>query len=210
MKIEYFGHSCFRLTTKSGFTIAIDPYTDIGYELPKDFAADLLLCTHSHYDHGYTKGVLTKRIISSVGEYTFGDVKITGIPSFHDEKEGAIRGENIVFLIEADGLKVCHMGDFGEKNADRLPQKVYGADLLCIPVGGTYTINAEKANEICRTLQAKRVIPMHYKTADSTIDIESEEKFLSFFPRDEIAYASGETIVEKSGKKIIRMERKGR
>ena len=208
MKIEFWGHACFRITTKSGTSITFDPFTQIGYELPKGFSSKMVVCSHKHFDHAYTDGVKSDQVILGEGEYVYKDVKLVGYKSFHDEVQGKKRGENTVFVLEADGLKICHLGDFGEENIDELQEKLLNLDVLCIPVGGTYTIDAKKAKKIVDILQPKYIIPMHYKTSDLAIEIADEKEFLSFFAKSDILRVTGEWEYQEVDKKIIRMERK--
>ncbi len=210
MKTEYFGHSCFRITTKQGYTLVFDPYTQIGYELPSGLTADILLCSHEHFDHAYTDGVRAKRIVFGAGEYNFEGIKITGFSTYHDDAQGKKRGGNTVFLVEADGVKLCHLGDFGEKTLGALKEKLTGLDVLFIPIGGTYTIDAKAAKCIVDELKPVCVVPMHFKTPDFSIEIADEKEFLSFYPTDETAFVGGEWEYEGRQKKIIRMERKKR
>lgn len=123
MKIKYFGHSCFLMETRRGTCILTDPYNGIGYPLPQ-VRADCVCCTHQHFDHNYVGGVDgVRQTISDAGEYVFEDVKITGIPAFHDEVNGAKRGRNIVYKFEADGVCVCHMGDIGQSPSEHCSER---------------------------------------------------------------------------------------
>lgn len=208
MKIEYFGHACFRITDKNGTSITLDPFTNIGYELPDGLSTDILLCSHNHFDHAYTDGVRTKNILFDRGEFFFKGVKITGYKSFHDEVGGKKRGENTVFVIETDGVRLCHLGDYGEENIEKLKGELYGLDVLFIPIGGVYTIDGKKAKEIVDELKPKFVIPMHFKTPDLAIDIASEEEFISLFNKDDILCQNGEWEYKEEKQRIILMEKK--
>ena len=114
MKIEYFGHSCVRLTAADGTRILIDPFDGVGYPMPR-VRADIVLCTHGHFDHHYTEGVEGAReVIEAVGSYDRGGVHIEGIASFHDDCGGRKRGKNVIFVVDDGQARVCHMGDIGE------------------------------------------------------------------------------------------------
>lgn len=210
MKIEYFGHSCFRLTTKNGTSILTDPFTQIGYELPVGLKADIVLCSHRHFDHAFVDGVQTKKVIFGYGVWSEKDVKIQGLQSYHDEVEGQKRGENTVFFIEADGVKICHLGDYGEDGIERLKEQLYGVDLLLLPVGGTYTVDAKGAEKIVKTIVPKHVLPMHYKTQGLSIEIADEKEFLSFYNENEIERVGEEFVYNGENKRIILMERRAR
>ncbi len=212
MKIEYFGHSCFRIISDKGTCVVTDPYTKVGYELPKDVLTDLVTVSHSHFDHNYIYGLRGPRVvIQNADDYAFDDVKISGFVCNHDEKGGALRGKNIVFTIKVDGLRVCHLGDLGEPCSKEILGKIGKVDVLLIPVGGTYTIDALQAKEYVEKVQPKIVIPMHYKPADGSLDITDEKAFLSLF--DNVIYAPKNRALNlkeyiKDEMQILFMERK--
>lgn len=184
MKIKYIGHSCFLIETDKGVRIVLDPFDGIGYRMPR-LHADVVCCTHGHFDHAYTAGVEGFRtLITAAGEYDCGGVKIVGIPSFHDDKRGALRGKNVIYRIEADGVCVCHMGDIGQRPEPSLLASIGRPDVLMLPVGGTYTVDAAGAFAYVREIGPKTVIPMHYKTADSTLDIAPVDAFLALCGRE--------------------------
>ena len=180
MEITYVGHSCFKIKGKE-ITIVIDPYdSKIGYKLPK-LECDILLSSHNHADHSNVAGVTGyKLLINSPGEYETSGVFVYGIPVYHDGKQGAKRGENIIFLIEIDGISVLHLGDLGHDLSKEILEKISDVDVLMIPVGGKYTIDAETAAEVISEIEPGYVLPMHYKTADSTglTDIAGLDKFM--------------------------------
>ena len=213
MKIEYLGHACFAFTNAQGVKIVTDPYTGVGYELPKDLRADILTVSHSHFDHNYTAGVKGVQAIFDTPktENALG-VTITGIASYHDEEQGALRGNNIVFIIQTDGLRICHLGDLGERYSLSLAQKIGEVDILLVPVGGRYTIDGAQAKEFVEKLAPKLAIPMHYRPHDGTIDITDASHFLNGY--SEVVYPpkKSEITVKKSDLKvgktqIIYMER---
>jgi len=189
MKIIWLGQSCFRiivnLNKKEETTIVIDPFSsEIGLKFPR-IKADILLTTHSHYDHSNVKGVsglhppATPFIISGAGEYEIKDIFIKGIPAFHDDVGGKERGEITIYKIEAENLKICHLGDLGQKElTDSQIEKIGTIDVLMIPVGGIYTISAKTAAKIISQIEPKIVIPMHYKIPKLKIKLDSLDDFL--------------------------------
>ena len=213
MKIEYLGHACFAFTNEKGVKIVTDPYTGVGYELPNDLHADILTVSHSHFDHNYTAGVKGVRAIFDTAktENALG-VTVTGIATYHDEAQGALRGKNIVFVIQTDGLRICHLGDLGERYSQSLAQKIGEVDILLIPVGGRYTIDGTQAKEFVEKLAPKFAIPMHYRPHDGTIDITDATPFLSGYAQVIYPPKKSEITLEKSDLKvgktqIIYMER---
>lgn len=213
MKIEYLGHSCFALTNAQGIKIITDPYTGVGYELPNDLCADILTVSHGHFDHNYTSAVKgVKRIFDTPVNERVADVAIQGILTYHDDKQGALRGKNVVFMMEIDGVRVCHLGDLGEPYTQELAEKIGKVDVLLIPVGGRYTIDAAQAKAFVEKLAPKIVIPMHYRPQDGTIDITDATPFVNGYTNVIYPSKRNETVINANDLKddktqIIYMER---
>ncbi len=194
MKIEYFGHSCFRVTAQNGTSWVCDPYTKVGYELPFALLADIVTVSHGHFDHNYVTGVQgVQRIFDATDSFSYNGVVGYAINSFHDDKKGALRGENLIFMLDIDGVTFCHLGDLGEPCSEALIRAIGKVHVLMLPVGGTYTIDAMQAKAYVDALRPNVIIPMHYKTLDSIIDITDADAFLTAFDKHNI---------ERVGKKI--------
>ena len=187
MKIEYLGHSCFRLTESTGTSVVCDPYdSSIGYNMPK-VAADAVTSSHRHYDHDNTGAVSGNPIIiDSECNYDLHGVQISAVKSFHDGQRGKLRGENLIFKFRMDGIDICHLGDLGEACSSELIELLLPVDVLLIPVGGNYTIDAEMAKEYVDRLMPDAVIPMHYRDKGCKIDIEKVDGFLETFDEEDI------------------------
>ena len=214
MKIQYLGHSSFKLTESTGTTVVTDPFKDIGYEMPKNVKADAVTVSHKHFDHDNVKAVGgSPVIIDKEGAYELPGVEIMGIKSYHDNEGGALRGENIIFKFRMDGLEICHLGDLGEDCSAELLEMILPVNILLIPVGGNYTIDAERAKEYVDRIMPEIVIPMHYKTRSSNIDIEKAEEFLSQFEDEDVERSETGVLeftrddLEDETTKIILMER---
>lgn len=186
MKIRYFGHSCFEFTTESGAKVITDPYTNVGYELPAGLTSDVLTISHSHFDHNYAQAIDCEMVFADAGQKVFQGMEFFGIDSYHDPKKGALRGKNIIFKIKMDGITVCHMGDIGEACAKDMVKKIGEIDVLLIPVGGTYTVDALGAKKYADDLKPKVIIPMHYKPDDGVLDIDGIETFLNLYPAQQV------------------------
>jgi L-ascorbate metabolism protein UlaG (beta-lactamase superfamily) len=180
MQLTWYGHSCFLLTSESGYSILTDPCDqDTGYEL-HDLACDTVTISHEHHDHNCLAIVAGKPdILRAPGEYRAGEIPVTGFSSYHDDAKGAHRGENIVFLYQIDDLKVLHLGDLGHMLSDEVIQKIGDVDILLAPIGGVFTINAKTAAELADRLNAKVLIPMHYKTPALHFNIEGLEPLIA-------------------------------
>lgn len=182
MKIKWYGHAAFRLETKDGVSIVIDPYTPGGplrYE-PVTDSADVVLTTHGHGDHNYTKEIKgTYTLIDKDGAYLPKGIPITAIPVFHDESGGKERGNNLLFKIEADGLVLLHAGDLGHTLDNATLAKIGRVDILFIPVGGFYTIGPNEAEQVMNAIHPAITLPMHYKTEKCDYPIGSVEGFIT-------------------------------
>lgn len=201
MKIEYLGHSCFKLINEKGISVLTDPYTRVGYELPHGLRADIVTVSHGHFDHNYVSAVENAaKILKTTEKVVYDGVTIEGIATWHDDKQGALRGENIIYKIHMDGLTVCHLGDLGEACREDLVAKIGAVDVLLLPIGGTYTINAVQAAEYVRKIQPKIAVPMHYLPQDGTLDIDGATPFLREF--SQVAYANPKNVLTVSSQMV--------
>ncbi|MFH0969795.1 MAG: MBL fold metallo-hydrolase [Patescibacteria group bacterium] len=183
MNIQYYGHSCFKITTKPAgratedITIFFDPFDKSVGLRPPQGQADIVFVSHQHPDHNNIEALKGNPIvIDTPGEYAIKGINAIGIDSFHDDKNGEVRGKNTIFTIESEDLKVCHLGDLGgELTSDQIENME--VDILFIPIGGKYTIDGKKAAELVRKIEPKIIIPMHYKLKETIIDIDDEKKF---------------------------------
>lgn len=182
MKIEYLGHSCFKLTESTGTSVICDPYDEaVGYGVP-EMSADAVTVSHHHYDHDAVKSVKgSPVIIDKECSYDLPGVEINAIKSFHDGEEGKLRGGNLIFKFRMDGIDVCHLGDLGEECSSALIDELLPVNVLLIPVGGTYTIDAEMAKEYVDRIMPEVVIPMHYRDKGCKLDIDKVDAFLNLF-----------------------------
>jgi len=171
MEITYLGHASFKIKGKN-ISLIIDPFNEkIGQKFPKQ-KCDLLLVTHDHFDHNCIENVSEyKLLINGPGEYESGGVFVYGVSTKHDNNNGSKRGDNTIYLIEIDGFNVLHLGDLGHELKEETLEKIHQVDVLLIPVGGKYTIDAETAVKVISLLEPGIVVPMHYKT-DTLTDSE--------------------------------------
>jgi L-ascorbate metabolism protein UlaG (beta-lactamase superfamily) len=176
MQIEWYGQSAFRLST-SRETVAIDPFADLsqltGRGMQFDYppiagvSADLLLVTHEHMDHNGVEVIGGDPVIlrSTAGRLESPIGEVTAIASEHDEAAGTERGPNTIFVFTLEDLRVCHFGDFGQRELrDEQAAAIGPVELLILPVGGGPTIGAEEAQAIVERLRPRWVVPMHYRT----------------------------------------------
>jgi len=186
MEITWLGHSCFRIKGSQA-TIITDPYPpDLGYSLGK-ITARIVTVSHQHPSHSYFQGISGEsKLVSGPGEYEISGVLIIGIPTFHDAEGGRIRGKNTVYLMEVDGIAICHLGDLGHALTEEQVEEIDDVDVLLLPVGGVSTIDASGAAEVIRRLEPAVVIPMHYKTPELKRELEPVDKFLKEMGMEQI------------------------
>ena len=181
MILRYFGHSLFTMTLESGVIVLTDPYGSFCKYPERSLDADIVTISHHHFDHDAMEIVRGKPLVlDQEGVYRPADgIDITGILTFHDNQQGLRRGLNIVFAIAAEGLRIVHLGDLGHLPDDAQRAAIGAADLLLIPVGGTYTLDAKKAYECVELLKPRITVPMHYQTRFSgDMSIATEAEFL--------------------------------
>ena len=183
MTITWYGHACFKIQTKSPGSeavIYIDPFDrSIGLRPPFG-QGEIILATHNHYDHNNVKTIKGQPfVIEGPGEYEIKGISIQGISAFHDASNGKERGLITIYVIESEEIRVCHLGDFGQKElSEEQLDKLGDINILMIPVGGVFTISGEQASKIIRQIEPKIVIPMHYKIPGLKIRLDGVDKFL--------------------------------
>jgi L-ascorbate metabolism protein UlaG (beta-lactamase superfamily) len=192
MQVEWYGQSAFRLSSGDA-TVVIDPFGDVSalasrglqFDYPPitGVSADLVLVTHEHRDHNGVEAVdgapavvrsTAGRLESPIGE-------VLAVASEHDRSAGTERGPNTIFVFELDGTRVAHFGDFGQAGLrDEQAEAIGSVDLLFVPVGAGPTVGAAAAAEIAKRLQARWVVPMHYRTPRVSF-LEPADAFLEQF-----------------------------
>jgi L-ascorbate metabolism protein UlaG (beta-lactamase superfamily) len=181
MIITYLGHSCFKIQDKTGtdgVTLVTDPYCkEIGLKVP-NIEADIVTVSHQHEDHNNVSALRGEPfLIDCAGEYDFKGILVEGIDSVHGGEEAAAIS-NIIYRIEVDDISVVHLGDLGQPLDSGQLEKLAGTDILMIPVGGRYTLDAKKAVEVISQIEPRIIIPMHYKSENCVLDIDPVDKFI--------------------------------
>jgi L-ascorbate metabolism protein UlaG (beta-lactamase superfamily) len=190
MDINWLGHSTFKIKGK-GVVVVTDPFDPsmTGLRLPK-VESDIVTISHDHGDHNYLQGVDGYSFVASgPGEYEIKGVTFVGTASWHDNISGAERGKNTIFTFNIDGVRVCHLGDLGQENlSDVQVDDIGEVDILMIPVGGVYTIDAATAAKVVAQLGPKIVIPMHYMDSELKIELEPLENFLKEMGKESVEH----------------------
>ena len=185
MNINWYGQSCFQISSSQGknnqVSIVIDPFDEstTGLKLPK-LQADIVLITHDHSDHSNVKAVSGQPfVIKGPGEYDIRKVFIQGISGYHDNAQGTQRGSVTIYTIETEGMRLCHLSDLGQKELTSVQlDKIGDIDVLMIPVGGIYTVDAAEAIKVMAQIEPRIIIPMHYKVPKLKIKLDDIDKFL--------------------------------
>lgn len=183
MFICWLGHACFYCQGE-GVSLLTDPFDEeVGYPLPKK-EVDVVTVSHDHYDHNAVNFLPGEPVvIKEAGKHPFRSLEFNGISVFHDEVKGARRGKNIIFTWEMDGVRLCHLGDLGHLLDEAALHSIGRVDILMVPVGGVYTVDARGAREVVAQLRPRLVIPMHYRTPHLSFDLEPLENFTHHFER---------------------------
>jgi L-ascorbate metabolism protein UlaG (beta-lactamase superfamily) len=210
--LRWWGQACTSFTTPDGKCVLVDPFpADFGYASPTA-EPQVCLVTHEHADHNSVGNVKGKpEVVRGVGAHEAAGLKFTGVSTFHDGQQGAKRGPNTVFVWQMAGIRLAHLGDLGHALTPELVRQIGEVDLVLVPVGGFYTIDAKQAVEVCKQLSAKVVVPMHYKTkALARLPIALLDEFLKVLPGDWIvekpaatSMALSRTALPAAGVKVV-------
>jgi L-ascorbate metabolism protein UlaG (beta-lactamase superfamily) len=181
MNIQYYGHSCFKITTKpagrgqNDVIMFLDPFDKIIGLRPPQGQADVVLISHNHSGHNNVAVLKGEpAVIDIPGEYSVKGVSVVGLASVHGDD---INTPNTIFILESEDIKICHLGDLGGELTEKQLSEIDGVDILMIPIGGKYTIDSKQAIGIVKKLEPKIVIPMHYKMNGTIADIADEKQF---------------------------------
>lgn len=201
MNITWIGHSCFRIE-KNGYVIVTDPYETGSVPGLKDVdeQANMVLCSHEHFDHNARK--LVKLTEAVQNPFT-----VTKIDTYHDDEKGTKRGPNTIYILDDGDMKLAHFGDLGCKLEPEQAELLKGIDVALVPVGGFFTIDAAQAAELVREIQPKVVVPMHFKSEAFGFDVigsvEQFEALMSDVVKLDGSKLKEEQIGELVGKTVV-------
>lgn len=185
MEITWLGHSSFFLEDSKGRKVLMDPFDEsVGYPVFEG-EVDIVTISHYHFDHSYTEKVKFSHIADKAGFFYLCDIPVAGIPSYHDKMQGAKRGENMIFIVEMDGYRICHLGDLGYILSAEEIKNLGKVDILLIPIGGNYTIDGKEAAELAHSINSPLIIPMHYNTPLLSFELDGLENFLTYMKNGE-------------------------
>ena len=180
LQIRWHGHSCFEIS--NDLILVTDPHDGKSIGIPTPLVkADLVLVSHNHFDHNSIKTVSHQKttIVTEKRKRNFHNVDIKGIESYHDTSFGEKRGKNIIYVFRIEDITFAHLGDLGHQLEEKQIQNLGDIDILFIPVGGTYTINAQQAKELIKKINPRIIIPMHYKIEGLSLPLAPVDDFLA-------------------------------
>lgn len=178
MDIYWYGHSCFRIRSSSGFVV-MDPFSkEIGLSVPR-LTGDIVTVSHDHPGHNNVTAVKGKPFtITGPGEYEVKGIFVIGVQTAHDSVGGTQRGLNTAYCVNVDDITVCHLGDLGHRPTQAQVEELGTVDVLLVPVGGVNTIGPAVAAEVVSLIEPSLVVPMHYRS-EARDDLEPVERFLN-------------------------------
>ncbi len=195
MKLQWLGHSAFKLTESTGASVITDPFeaSAVGYSMAY-LNCDAVTSSHAHPEHNNFKGVKGSPVIlNSIGDHEINGIHVSGFLSNASDEGKPYK--NLIYKFRLDGVSVCHLGDICDECSAELIEELIPVNVLLIPVGGgNKTLDAEMAKEYVDNIMPDICIPMHYKTKDTEIDIEKVDAFLRLFDDGQIIIADQSTI----------------
>ncbi len=200
MLIKWHGHSCFEFADENELVLVTDPHDgkSIGIKQPVAIA-NIVTMSHDHFDHNAERVIQgnDKKLVTGSGNKTVKGISIKGVDSFHDEEKGAKRGENVMYNFEMEGLKICHLGDLGELLDEKQVSQIGEVDILFIPVGGTFTLDAEGAWKVINEIKPRVVVPMHFRVGGLSLSIAPVDGFLELADSELIVKVGNEIELTK-------------
>ncbi|MBQ0037639.1 MAG: MBL fold metallo-hydrolase [Clostridiales bacterium] len=188
MTITWLGHACFRIE-EDGYAIVLDPYTGVRGYLPLQATGNEVLCSHQHADHNFKEGVMMPLNLRK-SPFT-----VETMATYHDEKQGALRGGNTVHILRCGDRSVVHLGDLGHQLSREQAAKLHDCDVLLIPVGGVYTIDAAGAKAVAEQIKPRLIVPMHYRHEPYGLkNVAGADEFLRLFPQEEVYRLKGSSF----------------
>jgi len=200
MNIKWIGHSCFLITSDKGVKILTDPFKrDSSLSYPRATeSVDIVTVSHGHQDHSDVDAVLGRpAVLKGAVQKTMQDVVIRTLSTFHDESKGKERGANTIFCFNVDTINICHLGDLGHQLSSAEIKTLGKVDVLLIPVGGVFTIDAEGASMVYDDIKPRVAIPMHFKTdrcqwlKTTADDFAKGKKHVKKMDSNEVEFSAG-------------------
>lgn len=181
MEIKWIGNTSFLLTTSNGRRILLDPIQL--HPFIENYDLNLDIITFSHINNkdifNFFKSK-NQKTISFVCNFENEYISIESYKTYKDNMNGYKRGENLIYIINCDGYTICHLGSLGHTLDKNLVSRIYGCDLLFVPIGGNFCLDGTLAAKVVKSIKPKIVIPMAFKTSDAYFYLDGPYKFLSY------------------------------
>ena len=176
-EIAWLGRSCVRIRTRDIY-IVTDPYPRaLGHDIGKP-KADIVTISRRDADYANMDAIKgTPKVLDGPGEYEVNEVFITGIATYADDKKGAVRGRNTVYVYTVEGMIFAHLGALGGVPSSDQVAEMSNIDVLFVPVGGGIVLNAKQASEVISMLEPHIVVPIHYKAGEVDGDLDDIARF---------------------------------
>lgn len=199
MIVRWHGHSCFEFRD-SDLTVVVDPHDgrSIGIKAPTA-SADVVLMTHNHYDHNASRMIKGNHVdvMAREGLFNVKGLDVEGIPTFHDDCEGAMRGSNMMYKFTMDDISVCHCGDLGCIPDEDALSRIKGIDFLFIPVGEVFTMPLPEVKRFIELVNPTITVPMHYRVGGLSLPITPLDQFIDMIPEEAVDYIGNEVDVSR-------------
>jgi L-ascorbate metabolism protein UlaG (beta-lactamase superfamily) len=200
MKIKWIGHACFLITSDKGVKILTDPFrrdSHLSYPRATE-SVDIVTVSHDHQDHNDVDSVVGRpAVLKGHVQKTMQDVVIRTMSTWHDEFKGKEKGANTVFIFNVDTVNICHLGDLGHQLSSAEIKTIGKVDVLLIPVGGLFTLDANAASMVYDDIKPRVAFPMHYKTdrcqwtKNTADDFAKGKKHVKKLDSDEVELSTG-------------------
>ena len=180
MEITWYGHSCFRLTERNYVTVVTDPFDNkkVGYD-PLKLKAEIVTISHDAPGHNNSDAIKgTTNVLRGPGEFEIGGVFITAVQTDSGSKKAKDNVRNTIYVFDYDGITVAHLGDLQKIPTQSEIELLGTVNVALVPVGGGGSLNAAKAAEVVSMLEPNLVVPMHYSTPDTKVELDSINKFI--------------------------------
>jgi L-ascorbate metabolism protein UlaG (beta-lactamase superfamily) len=180
MEITWYGHSCFRISERKKTSVVCDPFDHkmVGYDL-LNLKADIVTISNDSPGHMNLKAIKSDPyVINGPGEYEIGGVFITGLWTNKKKKNGQDHPVNTLYLIDYYGITIVHLGNMKQIPTQSEVESLGSVNVALVPIGGSGGLNASKASEVISLFEPNIVIPMHYATPASTVNLDPIGKFL--------------------------------
>ena len=181
MDITWLGHSCFRLRGTSA-TILTDPFPDsLGGSVTRvESDPNIVTVSNGHPNHSHLTALESGfRLMEGPGEYGVSGVYIRGFMTPAAPKPDELPPpRNTAYLFEFDNLRVCHLGDLSAVLPNNMVDELSPMDVLFIPVGRGCTLELDHVAAVIRQMEARIVVPMHYKVPGVDVELDGVDPFL--------------------------------